>query len=255
MLADLVGVPFRGRKGEVLGPEDRDAVAIWVTDLARQTFDDRWDDPQRFVTDDKPAAIPMWLAYGVMEDALRAGEGRPRLVLVSKEVAGAFIEKHHSELPYINPRGLMYAIGVQVDDRLVAVATASTPTGRWDRSDRVSPHNVVEVTRIASDGTYKGAASMLMARFIDLLPRSLRGDPNAPYLLVTYSLAGEKASVYKALRDKGLRPVEYRPPKPAQGEGSARSETHTPRADAGKIRWEAGTAALPADWSLLDRTE
>ncbi len=188
--------------------------------------------------------MPRWAAEAVLADRL-SGEERLGLTAVSPDEAQAFIARHHSHLPEINRRGLLYALGVRRAGRLVCVGTVGTPTGRWNQ-----PERVVELTRVACDGTTRGAASMLVARVIDALPLvSPRGSTTEPPVLVTYSLGSEEGTVYRALKDKGLRPVarvEGRPPAGARG-GSDRS-----LARVGKVRWEAGPGASPADWSLLN---
>lgn len=193
--------------------------------------------------------LPEWVAIGLVASDL-AGRQVPRLVPVDVETASRFIQEHHSKLPGLNPRGLLYTLGVQVGSRLVAVATVNTPSGRWGGA--VDPKNVVELTRVASDGSVLGASSMLVARVLDLVPRTLRGPRREPYLFVTYSLGTEEGTTYKALADKGLRPVRRIKGKTAGGarkRGTRRA--YDPLASADKIRWEAGTAASPAQWDLV----
>jgi hypothetical protein len=150
--------------------------------------------------------LPDWLGVAIVEDWLHQ---RPmRLVAVDKETAVDFVNEHHSKLPALNPRGLMYAIGVveAATQRLVAVATAGSPTGRWRE-----PRRVLELTRVASDGTVRGAASMLVARLIDLLPRSTRGPTTLPALFVTYSLASEAGHALPGTRSTGRSPLSASP--------------------------------------------
>lgn len=174
-----------------------------------------------------------------------APAGPLRLVNVSIDEAMAFIKEHHSAMPVGNPRGLMYAIGVKKGGRLVAVATAGTPTGRWK-----DPHKVLELTRIASDGTVKNASSKLAARLLDLAPKSTR-DAADDWLFVTYSLASERGTTYRALREKGLRPVARVRGK-AGGGGGNRSGNLLGYAADDKIRWEAGPMAAEAKWEIID---
>lgn len=244
-LADMLDVPKTAQDGGVF--RERDEAAVWLAELAMETDPMRWSG----MFDRQPRGfgpMPLALAEAIAGDAFEPGK-KLRLVNVDVGEAREFIAEHHSKLPDANLRGLMYAIGV-VDgaNHLVAVATAGHPTGRWDRGS-VDPKNVVEITRVASDGTTKGAASMLVARLIDILDRSKRGDPDAPSLLVTYQFLSESGTMYRALRDKGLRPTELRRGK-AQGAESARSGGARDTED--KIRWEAGPAAAPARWDLLD---
>jgi hypothetical protein len=194
--------------------------------------------------------VPRPLMREMLADTI-APVGKMRLVNVPKAEALEFVQQHHSEMPEPNPRGLIYAIGIRDGERLVAVATASHPSGRWG-SGRTDIRNIVELTRIASDGTgRKGASSKLAARVIDLLDKSKRGNPDEPGLFVTYSLLSEAGTTYKALREKGLRPVSLREGKEGGG-GGARKGNKLGYAAPDKIRWEAGDAAGPADWSLLD---
>ncbi len=187
--------------------------------------------------------LPRWAAVGLLADELRQ-DAPLRLVNVTKARAAAFIERHHSTLPCINTRGIMYAIGVQARGRLVAVATAGSPTGRWSRVDS---RNVLELTRLASDGTTKNAASMLVARLLDLRERSRRGRPREAALFVTYQLSEAEGAVYRALQDKGLRPVERVPGRPPSGARAGgrlspcqqRTGVTTSLSHIDKIRWEA----------------
>ena len=179
-------------------------------------------------------SVPTAVVHETLADYLRdtTDPARRRIVLVDLDTAEAFVQRHHSAFPMMNRRGLMYAIGLEVGGKLVAVATAGTPTGRW-----ADPHGVLELTRIASDGSTRGASSALCARMLDLLPKSGRNGAHGR-LFVTYSLTSEDGSTYKALRDKGLRPVAV-----------VNSHGETVR----RIRWEAGPDAAPADWTLVER--
>jgi len=197
--------------------------------------------------------IPDAIVREILADAL-APAGKLRLVNVPLDEARAFIAEHHSAMPEMNPRGLMYAVGVKRGGRLVAVATAGHPTGRWG-AGRVEARNVLELTRVASDGTTLGAASMLVSRLLDLAPRSRRGDPDGSWLFVTYQLTSEAGTTYRALVDKGLRPVALCPGKVTPGGGGSRAGNRLDYAAPDKIRWEAGPAALPARWDVLDPVE
>lgn len=157
----------------------------------------------------RPDREPLWMGYS-------------HLSTIPREVAFEFIRRHHGTHAIPNGRGLLCCLGVLKGTRVVAVATLNSPTGNWVQRD---PRKVVEVTRVASDGTVKGSSSQLVAQAIDLLSRLDRT------LLVTYSLVGQRGSAYRGLREKGLRPVAV---------------------VKDKVRWEAGEGALPADWSCLD---
>ena len=187
--------------------------------------------------------LPRWLAEAVLADALRP-KLKLQLVTVSREDAAEFIRRHHSKLPHVNQRGLLFALGVARGGRVVAVATVNTPSGRW-----AEPHGVVEVSRIASDGTVKGAASKLMARILDVWQRAARYEA-PPTLLVTYSLSSEDGVTYRALKDRGLRPTVKIPGREPGGARAGGADSDLALARIDKVRWEAGPAAGPADWSL-----
>jgi hypothetical protein len=207
-------------------------------------FDDLKDNPlyETF----QPRGVP---AVGERGHVADETSDRPRLVSVDKERAAEFIEQHHSKLPDINYRGLMYTIGVMVGSRLVAVGAAGHPSARWEkRSEQCSTFGMLELSRIASDGTVRGASSMIAARMIDLLPFSGRhGVPGC--LFLTYSLLTERGTTYLALADKGLRPVAI---SKRHVPGGARSQAGmTALRGLDKVRWEAGPAAMPPNWDLL----
>ena len=179
---------------------------------------------------------------------------------IDKEQACDFVARHHSLLPYCNPRGMMYAIGAfwrldsEYSPQLVAVATAGTPTGRWG-GGACAVDGILELTRIASvSGLVRhdrrgrtvpvNASSALASRLIDLLPTSGRRE-TAGCRFVTYSVVGERATTYLALVAKGLRPVGIirgKPPKGGVGGEVARMD---------KIVWEEGPTAGAPEWSVF----
>mgnify|MGYP003671542982 CR=1 FL=1 len=284
-LADLLDVPKVGGSGENLDEQERTQIALAVTKVAMETDENRWVGmevpigvfksrkgssvvkfaPRSASGNGKTAdygAVPKWAGRVVLTDwfaSMVPGKPVLRIVNVDKRTAARFIETHHSALPYLNPRGLLFALGLMKGDRLVAVATANTPSGRWDQEPRVQrgeldPQNIVELSRVASDGTTKGASSKLVSRIIDVMDRAKRGDPDAPSLLVTYQLATESGATYKGLQEKGLRPVSYREggePSGARAGGKQGEDAALARAD--KIRWECCDTppALRGDWSLV----
>ncbi|MCB9743924.1 MAG: hypothetical protein H6740_15095 [Alphaproteobacteria bacterium] len=247
----LLGVPHRDHRGLRLAERERIDLALEVVDLAMEADPARWGSAWGGQVEATRAqlggggALPRWAALAVLEDAL-VPHRRLRLVNVGKATATDFIARHHRHLPQLNARGLMYALGACYGGRLVAVATAGHPTGRWAE---VPASNVIELSRVASDGTVKNAASMLVARLLDIAPRSVRGDREEGWLFVTYQLAGEPGAPYRALKDKGLRPVAC---VPGRVPGGARRGSEEALARADKLRWEAGPLAMSGDWGLVE---
>lgn len=277
-LPELVGVPQYDGRGRPLVDEwgdytqEAEALAVRATEYAMESDPERFGfhmeaeldpgksrtgeaDPYMAERVDGYRELPRWAVEAALGDELAAqtpGYSMDlRFVNVSKREAADFIRKHHSALPYLNPRGLMYALGLMKGDRLVAVATAGTPSGGWS-----DPHGILELTRVASDGSTKGAASKLVSRIVDLLPHSGREEAassDAPKMLVTYQLGTESGTTYKALRDKGLRPVEFIKGK-GRASGSRRKAGDAALASVDKIKWECcetPPAGVP-DWDLLD---
>ena len=200
--------------------------------------------------------IPRALAIGMFAAAGWARRvPKVRVYVVPKDLAQAFILEHHRTGPEWNPRGLLFAVGAVFDGRLVAVATATTPSGNWS-AGRCPSRGILELSRVAAVGGVSvrrrgrvvpiSAGSKLTAHMLGLLERAGRGVPGC--LFVTYSLTSEPGTTYLSLADKGLRPVKLvRGTKPH----GARAGTETPLKRADKILWEAGPAARPPDWSLL----
>jgi hypothetical protein len=251
-LGDLLGVPDVLPIGS-LSDSDRDDLAALALRLHAHTLG-AWDlhgeawqagrgDSATRVGSETDGSLAPWAARAVLADGL-SGARKAHLTAVSPRQAREFVRQHHSKLPQANLRGLLYALGVRRGARLVCVGLVNTPTGRW-----AEPDAVVELTRVACDGSVRGAPSALVARTIDALPLvAPRGETTALPVLVTYSLTSEEAATYRALEDKGLRPtarVEGRRP------AGARGQSDDSLAQAAKIRWEAGPGAGPADWSLL----
>ena len=226
-LAQLLAVPFQGSDGERLDEETR-------TDIARAAFEVATDVRELGLADVADALHRMEAAFS---------KRAPRVVNLAKRVGDAvtFVREHHRHLPEANLRGANYVIGVERDGRLAAVAIAGAPTGRWSArfgSEAQAHEQLLELTRVASDGSARNAASMLTARMLELAKQTGR-------TLVTYQFEGERGAPYRALMQRSdgyeMRPVAYTPPRASKG------GERTP----GKIRWEAGPAALQADPELL----
>lgn len=249
-LPDLLGVPMRGPDGRPWDRIRRLGIAESTFALAAQVrgddFTTSWRDWPELRR--SPFQLPRELAELVIEDALqpeRVENPAPRIVVLDKAEASNFIAQHHSKLEVPNMRGVMFTIGLKVGGRLVAVATAGAPGGRW-----TDPHRILDVTRITSDRSYKGASSALMARLMELVDRARRPGAVGPNVVVTYSLLSEAGTTYRALKEKGLRPVEIVKEK---GAGGSRSGEDASLKAVRKLRWEYGPGARPADWSLLEQ--
>lgn len=248
-LADLLGLEAGMKLGPEAVPSDVRSRAHLAEALVLRASEALDDEPG---SDRFRKGPPAWLRAAVIEDRLYrlAGyrtelEGRVRFV--SPEKAAAFVLRHHSALPDVNPRGALYDLGLEVGGRLVAVATVTTPTGQLPIEQ--SAH-IVEISRIASDASVHGAASALATKVIGLIDASRRYGTTRPGLLVTYSLLSELGTTYKSLEALGLRPVEFTAARVSQSPGSSRSRVAA-AADIPKIRWEAGAEAGPADKTLL----
>lgn len=213
--------------------------------------------------------VPDWLFEQQIADTLHPDPryGRLQLQVLPKDTAYRFVKEHHRALgdKAKLPPGIMYALGAvrRVRARrpeLVAVALAGHPTGRWSGAGDCQAQEMLELHRVASiGGLYTtsrkgervplGAASMLTARMMDLLPHSSRtGRPGC--LFITYSLASERGTTYLSLVSKGLRPTaRLRGRAATSGARSGGAGTALHGED--KIRWEAGRAAAPPDWESL----
>ena len=87
-------------------------------------------------------------------------------------------------------------------------------------------------------------------RALELVDRSRRPGAEGPNVLVTYSLVTEAGHTYRALREKGLRPVEI---VPGTGGGGSRASDDASQKGVDRLRWEYGPGARAADWALLDK--
>jgi hypothetical protein len=238
------------------------AGAVRVAEAVSVAWDQQSDEP-----DPDLSRLPPAFALELVADALDPGSamlyGGLRLVNLSRKTACAFVEAHHSALPYCNPRGMLYALGAVVDGpkgrpTLVAVATAGTPSGAWN-SRGCSQHGTLELTRVASVQGLKakdrrgrvrplGASSKLTSRLIDLLPQSgRRGERGCRF--VTYSLSSEAGTTYLSLAAKGLRPVAFSRGRRTTGARAKAGPQNLAHVD--KIVWEAGPAAREPRWDLV----
>lgn len=137
------------------------------------------------------------------------------------------IERHHSH--HHAPVGGLLACAVADDGRVCCVAVLSRPVARMldQRGD------TAEVTRLASDGTRHAASMCLAAITRAAVALGWRR-------IVSYTLLGESGASYLAAgwRVPGLV---------AASDGWHSRDGRTIVQNGGKVRWETGHAALPAD--------
>lgn len=208
------------------------------------------------------AHFPRSILVRQIAEAIYQGPyGRLYLVNLTKQQVADYVAKHHSALPEASMRGALYGIGAMFGNELVAVALANTPSGAV-QAPGCPQDGVLDLSRVASGRpglttvNRKGktvpvnASSALTARIIDLLPGSGRRGV-VGCLLVTYSLLSEMGTTYVSLSAKGLRPTR-RTKKVGKLSGSrAGADPDVNLALEQKVRWEAGPAAAPPDWSLV----
>jgi hypothetical protein len=140
--------------------------------------------------------------------------------------AQAACDRWHSH--HEPPVGGLFALGAFDGPRLVCVAVVSRPVAR-----RLDTGSVAEVTRLASDGSVRGAASALLRACVrEAAARGYRR-------VVSYTLLGESGACYRAARWRTAHVTRA-------GQWARASRSRKPAAQPGrKIRWEAGAEALP----------
>lgn len=149
--------------------------------------------------------------------------------------AVAACDRWHSHLA--PPVGGLFAVGAFDGARLVCVAVVSRPVARM-----LAAPTVAEVTRLASDGSTRGAASAVLRACVrEAAARGYRR-------VVSYTLLGEAGACYRAAR---WRTTHITRAEQWTRVGRARAPAAQPGR---KIRWEAGADALPRSmrvWRLL----
>ncbi len=147
------------------------------------------------------------------------------VVPVSLGDARTHVKAHHSHLP--NVLGGKFAVGVSDGSRIVCVAIAGRPVARM-----LGLPNIIEVTRVASDGTAKNAASMCLAAIT-------RAALALGYTrLVSYTGEHEDGTTYRAC---GWRRVHLSD----GGEwGRTARDRHPSLWPVRKWRWEYGPDAM-----------
>ena len=159
-----------------------------------------------------------------------------RIRPISIKAACAWVGEHHSH--HASPIGGLVALGVEESEtaRLVCVAILSRPVARLLQKDP----RCAEISRVASDGSAKNAASMTIGAIS-------RSALSLGYRrLVSYTLLGEAGTSYRAA---GWRPTAFTRDRK---EWSTPARRRAPAAQPGrKVRWEYGPDALPVDESIV----
>lgn len=153
-----------------------------------------------------------------------------RMVPVIRDVARPFIEEHHSH--HHAPRQAVMWAGVEADGDLVCVGCLERPKARFTASNP----RAAEITRVASTGSHKNAASKCIAGIA-------RAALALGYTrLVSYTLLGEAGTSYRAA---GWWVAAVVPPRESWG---ATGRYRAPATQPGsKVRWEFGPEARPED--------
>ena len=177
-----------------------------------------------------------------------------RIHVIDKDAAFDRVRAWHKELPDVNYRGFLVAVGFRAGGRLRGVGIATHPSGAARSGDDPRQHHVVEVSRIATDdsggkGSVRGASSAIMRWFMRNVGGLVRPQAKQPPLLITYSLLTEVGTTYKSVVDEGLHAVALVVPEGASG---ARAGSDAGKKDVPKIRWEYGAEARPHKPHLLD---
>lgn len=155
---------------------------------------------------------------------------RLRMVPVTRDVARPFIEEHHSH--HHAPRQAVMWCAVEADGELVCVGCLERPKARHTASDP----RAAEITRIASSGSHKNAASKCIAGI------SRAAIALGYTRLVSYTLLGEAGTSYRAA---GWWVTGIVPPRRSW---SATGRHRAPATQPGsKVRWEFGSEARVED--------
>jgi hypothetical protein len=155
-----------------------------------------------------------------------------KIVPLTLREANDFVELHHRHSSRTSNDGGKFAIGLEVDGRLIGVAIVGRPISR-ELQQAMNGDGTAELLRCCTGpDAFKGAESKLYARCKRIW--QLMGGTR----LVTYTLARESGA---SLRGAGMRPMaEVRG---RQWNGSKRAGRVV--ADEPKIRWEDDLKELP----------
>lgn len=145
------------------------------------------------------------------------------MVPVTRAAVRAWVERHHSH--HHKPNTWIAAVGVANDDVLCCVAILELPKARL-----LCDGFTAEVSRVASDGESKHAASKALGSIVRV------AFEFGYRRLVTYTLLGEPGTSYRAA---GWVPVATS----VGGSWDRKSRPRTTRDSAAqgtKVRWERG---------------
>lgn len=147
------------------------------------------------------------------------------VVPLTVKAASRWVGAVHSHLS--EPRGALFAAGVESDDRLLCAGLVGRPSARL-----LDDGQTAEITRVACDTTPNAASMLLGALRAGALALGYRR-------VVSYTLLGESGTSYRAA---GFVPTSVSD----GGDWGRPSRARTSAAQGGrKVRWEAGPSAAP----------
>lgn len=121
---------------------------------------------------------------------------RYRVVPLSKTAARQFVQEHHRHNEAPSEQQVAFAVGLEIDGELVAVATAGRPVARMLDDGRT-----IEVSRVCVEGEHKNANSALYGA-IGRAAKALGYER-----MVTYTLTSESGASLKAAGFAGPTPI------------------------------------------------
>lgn len=193
------------------------------------------------------AGPPPAVATAMIADAIHPASPL-RLVNVNLDRAVRFIADHHRTMPLANRRGLMYAVGACKGRRLVAVATAGTPTGRWANPHAASGSGATSASAALSAGSPPCPASTRASSSIDPTPHpasSINPSPHTP--------VRPPRIMHLRRRHRLREPMSAAEVAPGEGVGAAAElhreiarRAHSTEAEFGEARARAETRPSPA---------
>lgn len=149
---------------------------------------------------------------------------------IPDHLANRIYERHHSYLGALHRVGNHATHGILLDGDLVGAVTYG-PLRSTSEIAGYSPDEYVEVSRVCVAVPMPNLASAGMAASQDRFVRDV-ARPDGIRLLVSYVVEGYEGSMFAALRGKGWREDERRPPSNPSGNRAAR-----PIHQMAKTRW------------------